>query len=76
MNALDPINAAGLVLNGSMLICLAVVIICGRSKLKARKRTQAVTLLTDGRECWRFCRLLSAPATGFRLPPVTREDRL
>ena len=76
---IDPINATALVLNGSMLLALAIVITLGKRKLSARKRRkagQALTLLTDGRECWLFCRRLSAPAAGFRLSPLTKEDHL
>ena len=77
--SLHPVNAAGLVLNGTMLLCLVIVITLGKRKLSARKRRkagQALTLLTDGRECWGFCRRLSAPATGYNLPALTKEDRL
>lgn len=74
---IDPvINSALTVLNGSILLCLVIVITLGKRKLKSRKRKQAVTLLTDGHECWSFCRRLSAPATGYNLPPLTQEDHL
>lgn len=77
---IDPvINSALTVLNGSMLLCLVIVITLGKRKLAARKRRksgQALTLLTDGRACWGFCRRLSAPATGYNLPRLTKEDHL
>jgi hypothetical protein len=76
--ALHPINAAALVLNGSMLICLALVIIFGRRKLKARKRTQkgVVMLLTTPRQCLLGLRRIAAAPHGYHLAPLTKEDRL
>lgn len=76
---LDPINATVLVLNGSMMLCLALVIILGRRRLKARKRRkagQAVTLLTEPRQCLLGLRRIAAAPHGYHLPAITREDRL
>jgi len=83
---IDPIiNVSMLVLNSSMLLALVICITLGRRKLKARKRTQAVTLLQAGDQCWQFCRLLSASSTclplstagnGYHLPPLKEGDRL
>jgi hypothetical protein len=75
---LHPINAAGLVLNGAMMLCLVIVISVGRRKLKARKRRKsgrALTLLTEPRQCLVFFRRLHSgiPAT---LPALTKEDHL
>jgi hypothetical protein len=73
--ALHPINAAGLVLNGSMMLCLVIVISVGRRKLKARKSGRALTLLTEPRQCLVFFRRLHSgiPAT---LPALTKEDHI
>lgn len=85
---LHPLNAAGLVLNGSMLLALVICITLGKRKLKTRKRTQAVTLLQAGDQCWKFSQLLSAPrlplfpppisasSSGFTLPPLKEGDHL
>ena len=82
---LHPLNAVGLVLNGSMLLTLVICISLGRCKLSQRRKSRpAVTLLTQPRECLIFFRHLSqspslrvsASSAAFTLPPLTQEDRL
>lgn len=73
---LHPLNAAGLVLNGSMLLALVIVIILGRRSMRRnRSRKGVVILLTEPRQCCAFFARLGSgiPST---LPPLTKEDRL
>jgi hypothetical protein len=84
---IDPINAAGLVLNGSMMICLVLVIVLGRRKLKARKRRRVcdgTMLFSEPRQCLLGFRQLGNPMSkanlerwnAINLPALTKEDRL
>jgi hypothetical protein len=67
---IDPVlNAAFSVLNGSMLLCLLIVITVGRRTLRRRscRRKAVVTLLTDPRQCCEFFRHISRPCQGLIL---------
>lgn len=79
MNNLDPLNAAGLAINGAMLLCIVVIIVLGKlSARKRRKSGQALTLLKDGRACWAFCLRIRAatPGSTITLPALTHDDHL
>ena len=87
---IDPvINSALTVLNGSMLLCLVIVITLGKRKLsrKRRKAGPALTLFTEPRQCLLgFKRLGNArhkesieawhAQLTSDLPPLTTEDHL
>lgn len=74
---LDPLNAAALVLNGSMLLCLVIVIALGRRALRrSRARKGAVMLMTDARQCrLGFRRIAWRMHHQFTLPPLGETYR-
>lgn len=84
---LHPLNAVGLMLNGTMLLTLVICISLGRRKLKTRRKSRhAVTLLQAGDQCWLFSQVLdyaaktglpaSTAGNGYHLKSLTKEDRL
>lgn len=83
---IDPvINSALTVLNGSMLLCLVIVITLGRKKLrKHRRSTPAVMLFAEPRQCLLGFKRLGNPWSkanlerwhNLILPALTKEDRL
>ena len=74
---LHPINAAGLVLNGTMLLTLVICITLGRRHMRrSRARKGVVMLLTTPRQCLLGLRRIASSPHGYHLPPLTKEDRL
>lgn len=75
-DAIHPINAAGLVLNGTMMITLVIVISVGRRKLRQKRRSRpTLTLLSEPGQCVAFFRRLRVgiPAS---LPALSKEDHI
>lgn len=76
---IDPvINMTMTVLNGSMLLCLLIVITLGRRKMRrARASKGVVMLMSDPRQCLLgFERLGMTRAKSLTLPALTEEDHL
>jgi len=82
--AMHPVNVAGLVLNGSMLLCLVIVITLGRRKLRKHRSDSAIMLFSEPRQCLLGFKQIGNPHSKanlervhhFHLPALSKEDRL